>query len=60
MSKLKKKKKILAHNTLTLENFINPIALRKAKIVFGISECNRVKSSNSIWEIPILKKSMLV
>ena len=30
-------------------SFINPIALRKAKIVynFGLSECNRVKETHS-------------
>ena len=35
------------------ENYINPIALRKAKIVynFGLSECNRVKDAFSFVDI---------
>ena len=34
-------------DTITASNIINPIALRKAKIVynFGLSECNRVKAA---------------
>ena len=56
-------------NKIYLTPFFNPIALRKAKIVynFGLSECNRVNSEHStfnsqvtltfdtIFEIPIFK-----
>ena len=36
-------------NESLTDDFINPIALRKAKIVynFGLSECNRVKLDNN-------------
>ena len=38
----------LGHETLPNESIFNPIALRKAKIVYnsGLSECNRVKGMN--------------
>ena len=36
------------------QSFLNPIALRKAKIVhnFGLSECNRVKSELVLYLVP--------
>ena len=43
-------------------NNVNPIALRKAKIVcnFGLSECNRVKGKNQMEQLIIhLEKLML-
>ena len=38
--------------------FFNPVALRKAKIVynFGFSECNRVKKADKHGSVPVHRK----
>ena len=52
---------------LLLDDLVNPIALRKAKIVynFGLSECNRVKTHTHLYldfsktELKFIKESEL-
>ena len=50
-----------AVNLFKKDCFLNPIALRKAKIAynFGLSECNRVKEKNLVQKKIRLNKNCL-